>query len=336
MARAFRAEGKPSSRSSPAAASATGQPTPHGRAPAMRGGADVIYQGVFADDDWRGISDFLVRVERPSRWAPGATRPGTPSSRGTPSRTSSCSSASTPSSSNAFKGRVPKAMVRRPRHRREERLRYRDFDAYYRPSAGASSRLRVREPADLSLSRRALRLCESQRRLRAPMGRRRSSEPRRRHPPRAGAAAERGRHPHRRAARGDRRRRSASASAPSRSSGCGIRQRCRPSIAAPARIATSCCPSTSAPVSACCPAPSPGDIFFDMEGDPVLRAERRARVPVRRRDDRRGRAEFRAFQALDRDEEKVGVRAVHRLRAARLSSGPTCTSITTRRTSRRR
>ncbi|MEQ1897467.1 MAG: TM0106 family RecB-like putative nuclease [Vicinamibacterales bacterium] len=29
---------------------------------AMRAGADVIYQGVFADGDWHGISDFLVRV----------------------------------------------------------------------------------------------------------------------------------------------------------------------------------------------------------------------------------------------------------------------------------
>ena len=32
----------------------------------MRDGADVIYQAVFVDDDWRGVSDFLVRVDRPS------------------------------------------------------------------------------------------------------------------------------------------------------------------------------------------------------------------------------------------------------------------------------
>jgi predicted RecB family nuclease len=37
---------------------------------AMQEGADVIYQGVLAAGDWHGISDFLVRVERPSRaWA---------------------------------------------------------------------------------------------------------------------------------------------------------------------------------------------------------------------------------------------------------------------------
>jgi uncharacterized protein len=33
---------------------------------AMRSGAGVIYQAVFADDEWHGVSDFLVRIERPS------------------------------------------------------------------------------------------------------------------------------------------------------------------------------------------------------------------------------------------------------------------------------
>ena len=33
---------------------------------AMRAGVDVIYQGVFATDAWHGVSDFLVRVDRPS------------------------------------------------------------------------------------------------------------------------------------------------------------------------------------------------------------------------------------------------------------------------------
>jgi uncharacterized protein len=32
---------------------------------AMRSGAEVIYQGVLIDDGWRGISDFLVRVDSP-------------------------------------------------------------------------------------------------------------------------------------------------------------------------------------------------------------------------------------------------------------------------------
>src|SRR5688572_26261887 len=33
---------------------------------AMRASAAVIYQGAFVDGEWRGISDFLVRVDRPS------------------------------------------------------------------------------------------------------------------------------------------------------------------------------------------------------------------------------------------------------------------------------
>lgn len=34
---------------------------------AMRSGAEVIYQGVFLDAPWRGIADFLLRVDTPSR-----------------------------------------------------------------------------------------------------------------------------------------------------------------------------------------------------------------------------------------------------------------------------
>jgi predicted RecB family nuclease len=33
----------------------------------MLAGSDVIYQGVLVEDDWRGISDFLIRTETPSR-----------------------------------------------------------------------------------------------------------------------------------------------------------------------------------------------------------------------------------------------------------------------------
>src|SRR5262249_28951963 len=34
---------------------------------AMRNGAEVIYQAVFVDDGWRGVADFLLRVDRPSQ-----------------------------------------------------------------------------------------------------------------------------------------------------------------------------------------------------------------------------------------------------------------------------
>src|SRR5688572_11813891 len=33
---------------------------------AMRAGAEVIYQGVFLDTPWRGIADFVLRVDTPS------------------------------------------------------------------------------------------------------------------------------------------------------------------------------------------------------------------------------------------------------------------------------
>src|SRR5436305_9327533 len=33
---------------------------------AMRAGVDVVYQGVFIDGDWRGVADFLLRVDTPS------------------------------------------------------------------------------------------------------------------------------------------------------------------------------------------------------------------------------------------------------------------------------
>ena len=33
---------------------------------ALRAGAEVVYQGVLASGGWRGIADFLVRVDEPS------------------------------------------------------------------------------------------------------------------------------------------------------------------------------------------------------------------------------------------------------------------------------
>src|ERR671935_1343466 len=37
---------------------------------AMRAGADVVYQGVFADGGWRGVADFLLRTETQSALGP--------------------------------------------------------------------------------------------------------------------------------------------------------------------------------------------------------------------------------------------------------------------------
>ena len=64
-----------------------------------RAGVDVIYQGVLADDGWRGVADFLDAAAGRL-----ATRRSTPSSRATRSRRTSSSSASTPSSSRGSRG----------------------------------------------------------------------------------------------------------------------------------------------------------------------------------------------------------------------------------------
>ena len=85
------------------------------------------------------------------------------------------------------------------------------------------------------------------------------------------------------------------------------------------------------------PPPSPGDLFFDMEGDPFFEAARRARVPVRRalrdgrRRDRRHRASGRTTAtASGRRSSSSSTSSTSGSRAT-----PTCTSTTTPPTSRR-
>ena len=63
------------------------------------------------------------------------------------------------------------------------------------------------------------------------------------------------------------------------------------------------------------PPPSPGDLFFDMEGDPFFEAARRARVPVRRARPRPdGGTDYTAIRAHDRAGERKRLRGVHRPR----------------------
>ena len=37
---------------------------------ALRSGAEVVYQGVLASEGWRGIADFLIRIDEPSALGP--------------------------------------------------------------------------------------------------------------------------------------------------------------------------------------------------------------------------------------------------------------------------
>ena len=78
------------------------------------------------------------------------------------------------------------------------------------------------------------------------------------------------------------------------------------------------------------PAPSPGDVFLDLEGDPYA-LDGEPRVPVRcRRRDADGERAYHAFWAHDRAEERVAFEAVVDFIVERRRSTPTCTCTTTR------
>ena len=118
---------------------------------------DVIYQAVFADDEWHGVSDFLVRVERPSAlgdWSYEAW--DTKLARHTKPYFVLQLCFYTEQLAR-LQGVTPEGMVVVLGTGEHDRLLYRDFDAYYR-----SVRRRFVEAASadrdtLSVSRRALR-----------------------------------------------------------------------------------------------------------------------------------------------------------------------------------
>ena len=153
----FRAEGRTIVESIRRAAIATGRQDAARTREAMRAGADVIYQAVFADGDWRGVADFLVRVERPSAlgaWSYEAW--DTKLARHTKPYfvLQLCFYTE---QLERLQGVTPGGMVVVLGTGEHERLLYRDFDAYYRAVrrrfAGAA---RV-EQRHLSVSGRPLR-----------------------------------------------------------------------------------------------------------------------------------------------------------------------------------
>ena len=125
---------------------------PRRETPAMRGGADVIYQATFFDGRWRGHADFLLRGrDGPSdlgAWSlRGRGHEARPPRQG--GRRSS-RSARTSSSSTRDPGRRAGAAVRRPRRQRAARrtvLRVEDYMAYYR-RVKAEFEARGRLPGD--------------------------------------------------------------------------------------------------------------------------------------------------------------------------------------------
>ena len=116
---------------------------------------------------------------RRHRSARGATKRGTPSSRATASRTSSCNSASTPSSSRVLQGlRASTGCTSSSAPASSSRFAYRDFAAYYRSRPPALSSTPSRGPTATSPYPVAhCSLCDHERTCERPVGRRGSSEP---------------------------------------------------------------------------------------------------------------------------------------------------------------
>jgi len=128
----FRAEGREVVTIAGPAADRDWQADAARTANAMRDGADVIYQGVFCNDRWRGISDFLVRVNQPSAlgaWSYEAW--DTKLARRTkPYFVLQLCFYSEQLA--AIQRRQPEWMVVVLGTGQEDRLRYRDFAAYFR------------------------------------------------------------------------------------------------------------------------------------------------------------------------------------------------------------
>ncbi|HEY1308590.1 MAG TPA: TM0106 family RecB-like putative nuclease [Vicinamibacterales bacterium] len=99
---------------------------------AMRAGVDVIYQAVFVDGEWRGVADFIVRVDRPSAlgaWSYEAW--DTKLARHTKPYfvLQLCFYTE---QIERLQGVTPESMVVVLGTGEHDRLRYREFDAYYR------------------------------------------------------------------------------------------------------------------------------------------------------------------------------------------------------------
>ena len=113
-----------------------------------------------------------------------------------------------------------------------------------------------------------------------------------------------------------------SVSAQSRSSGCAIRLRCRRSTAALARIATTCCPLTSAPASACSRRHRRATSSSTWKAIPYFAPERGLEYlfGVTTIDERAPR--FRAFQASGPRQEKAAFEQFIDFVRARLEQWP--------------
>ncbi len=248
---------------------------------AMHEGVDVVYQGVLASDGWRGVADFLMRVETPSALGRGATRRSTRSSPATRSPPTSSSFASTASSSRGSRSASRRRSTCCSGTRERESFAPGEFGAYYRRVCARLEQFVAEPPVTEPFPCAAVRHLRLQAALRRALGRGRPPLAGGGHQPRPDREA---RDARRRNAGGARRRRSrrparpASARTPSRSSASRPRSSSRPARSGVDDYVI--LPPQPSSGFALLPDPSPGDLFFDFEGNPFWDERRQPRVPV--------------------------------------------------------
>jgi predicted RecB family nuclease len=288
---------------------------------AMRAGADVIYQAVFADDQWHGVSDFLVRVERPSRlgeWSYEAW--DTKLARHTKPYfvLQLCFYTE---QLERIQGVVPEGMVVVLGTGEHDRLLYRDFDAYYRSVrrrfVEAASADRVSYPYPVA----HCSMCEYE----ADCEHRWAEDDHL-----SGVAGIRRDQVQRLNEAGIRTVEELSAIDPTRRIGIGAST--LEKLRHQAALQTShrntgvhrydLLPVDERTGFRLLPAPSAGDVFFDMEGDPYFAPERGLEYLFGFITVDGAHPEFRAFQALDRDQEKGAFEEFIDFLCARLKQWP--------------
>ena len=243
---------------------------------AMRDGVDVVYQAVvLATAAGAGSpTSCSASSSRPSS-APGATRRSTRSSRARAKPVVHPAALFYNEQLARIQGREPDADPRAARLRRAEVVSAGRVRRLLPARAHAARAVRRRPAADRAVAGRPLRDLRLQAALRRALGSSRPPLARRRHPPLADREARGGRHHDARRARRARRpsrRRPGSA----QTRGTKIREQAELQLAAREhgqRHATSSCRRSRRAGFALLPDPSPGDLFFDFEGNPFWDAD---------------------------------------------------------------
>jgi uncharacterized protein len=302
---------------------------------AMVDGAAVIYQGVFVDGDWHGISDFLVRVNQPSAlsawsyeaWDTKLARRSKPYFV--------LQLCFYTEQIARIQGTTPEEMVIVLGTGEHDRLRYRDFDAYYRAvrrtfvGAAAAGKPTYPYPVEhcglCEYQRDCARRLEEDDHLSLVANIRRDQVERLNE---AGVGTVAG----------------LSGFDPSQRIGIGevALQRLQQQAALQSEFRQTgkhryeLLPLDERTGFRLLPQPSEGDVFFDMEGDPYFEPRRGLEYLFGFTTVDAGTPRFDAIQALDRDQEKAAFERFVDYSVNVSRDGQTFTSITTPRMRSRR